>query len=121
MKQHKTTPTPVVPTEQQCLDDLTHLQEALGNMGQLRQSLHSLRDNGFAMMPESRRLKVQPEFRETFSKPQQIVPVIRLCGNWLQQAGFDYNSHVRIITLHQLLIVCPEKIELQPGKLRRMV
>lgn len=120
MKQQKTTPTPE-PTEQKCLNALVHLQEALGNMGQLRQSLHSLRDNGFALLPESRRVKVQPEYRDPITKPEYIVPVIRISGEWLKQVGFDCHAHVRIIALNQLLIICPEQQPVQPIGRRRMV
>lgn len=102
-------------TEQQSLNALTHLREALTNMGQLRQSLNTLREGGFVLMPDSRRIKVMPEVREKFTDPYHTVPVIRLCGDWLHKAGFVYNEHVRIITLHQLLIICPEEALPQAG------
>jgi len=117
MKQYST----IIPTEQQSLEALEQLRDALGNMGQLRQNLNQLREGGFTLLPESRRLKVQPVPREKLSDPYHVVPSLQLCGDWLRQTGFEYNCHVRIITLHQLLIICPEKILPQPGKLRRMV
>jgi len=117
MKQNNT----IVPTEQQSLEALEQLRDALGNMGQLRQNLNQIREGGFTLLPESRRLKVQPVPREKLSDPFHVVPCLHLCGDWLRQTGFEYNNHVRIITLHQLLIICPEEILPQPGKLRRMV
>ncbi len=113
MKQFNT----IVPTEQQSLEALEQLREALTNMGQLRQHLTNLRNGGFTLLPESRRLKVQPVLREKQSDPYHIVPSLQLCGDWLSQAGFEYNQYVRIITLNQLLIICPETAPLH-GKLR---
>src|SRR5690242_8525945 len=108
----------IVPTEQQSLEALDQLRDALTNMGQLRQNLTSLRNGGFTLLPESRRLKVQPVFREKQSDPYHHVPSLQLCGDWLQHAGFEYNQYVRIITLNQLLIICPEQTSSQPGKLK---
>jgi len=113
MKQFNT----IVPTEQQSLEALDQLREALTNMGQLRQNLANLRTGGFTLLPESRRLKVQPILREKQSDPYHNVPSLQLCGEWLRQAGFEYNEYVRIITLNQLLIICPETSPLH-SKLR---
>ncbi|HEX7845884.1 MAG TPA: SymE family type I addiction module toxin [Chitinophagaceae bacterium] len=113
MKQFNT----IVPTEQQSLEALDQLREALANMGQLRQSLTNLRTAGFTLLPESRRLKVQPVFRE---KPDDLyynIPSIQLCGEWLKNAGFDYSQYVRVIALNQLLIICPEATALH-GRLK---
>lgn len=107
----------IVPTEQQSLEALEQLQEALTNMGQLRQNLTNLRNGGFTLLPESRRLKVLPVYRKKQSDPYYTVPSLQLSGEWLRQAGFEYNQQVRIITLNQLLIICPETSLLQ-GRLR---
>ena len=107
----------IVPTEQQSLEALEQLRNALTNMGQLRQNLANLRESGFTLLPESRRLKVQPVPREKLSDPYHIVPSLQLCGDWLSVAGFEYNQYVRIISLNQLLIICPETLS-QHGKLR---
>ena len=114
MKRHNT----IVPTEQQSLEALEQLRDASTNMGQLRQNLTHLRDAGFTLLPESRRLKVQPVLREKLNDPYHVVPSFQLCGDWLRQAGFEHNQYVRIITLHQLLIICPEQTLPQSGKLR---
>jgi len=103
----------MVPVEQQSLEALEQLREALTNMGQLRQNLANLRDAGFALLPESRRLKVQPVLREKQSDPYHSVPSLQLCGDWLRQAGFEHSQYVRIISLNQLLIICPETHSLQ--------
>ncbi len=107
----------IIPTEQQSLEALDKLRDALTNMGQLRQNLANLRENGFTLLPESRRLKVQPVPREKLSDPFHIVPSLQLCGDWLSVAGFEYNQYVRIISLNQLLIICPDTLA-QHGKLR---
>jgi len=114
MKQNNT----ILPTEQQSLEALDRLRDALTNMGQLRQNLTHLRDSGFTLLPESRRLKVQPVFREKMNDPYHRVPSLQLCGDWLRQVGFEHNHYVRIITLNQLLIICPEQTLAHPGKLR---
>ena len=106
-----------LPTEQQSLEALEQLRNALTNMGQLRQNLANLRDGGFTLLPESRRLKVQPHFREIQGNPYYNVPSLKLCGEWLRQAGFEHDQHVRIITLNQLLIICPETLP-RLGKLK---
>ncbi|HEX5153993.1 MAG TPA: SymE family type I addiction module toxin [Parafilimonas sp.] len=108
----------IAPTEQQSLEALEQLRDALTNMGHLRQNLTNLRDNGFTLLPENRRLKIQPVLREKQSDPFHIVPSLQLCGDWLKQAGFEHNQYVRIITLDQLLIICPELTLPRPGKLR---
>jgi hypothetical protein len=99
----------IVPTEQQSLEALQNLTETLSNMGQLRQSLTILQHSGFTLLPESRRLKIQPLYREREDDPHHTVPGLHLSGEWLKQAGFNHHRHARIISLHELLIICPEE------------
>ncbi len=42
-----------------------------------------------------RQLKVQPKYRRKFRKAN-IVPEIRLCGQWLSEAGFQYGKTVNV-------------------------
>ena len=42
-----------------------------------------------------RQLKVQPKVRRNFRKPI-VVPEIRLCGQWLSEAGFQYGKTVNV-------------------------
>jgi hypothetical protein len=48
------------PTEQQALQALEQLKQVLCNIEELHQSLNLLRKSGFSILPQSRRLKIQP-------------------------------------------------------------
>lgn len=105
-------------TEQQSLNEMNNIKEVFNHTSQLQLALTRLRQNGFALLPESRRLKIQPVIREKLYEPQHTIPAINLCGDWLQQAGFEYNRYVRIIPLYELLIICPGENGQQTGKLK---
>jgi len=49
-----------------------------------------------------RSLKIQPKRRYNSRKD---VPEIKLCGNWLQELGFEYGARVTITTMPNLLII----------------
>ncbi len=54
--------------------------------------------------PEVRSLKIQPHTR--FNRWSTThVPVITLCGNWLQESGFGIDQRVTVTTMKGLLIV----------------
>jgi hypothetical protein len=112
----------ILTNDEQAANALEFLREALGNMAQLRGSLSSLQKSGFALMPESRTIKIQRDIKTNEAKKiEYVVPALRLCGKWLEAAGFLPDQQVRIIALDQLLIICPEEGPKQLGKLRRMV
>ncbi|HEY4149373.1 MAG TPA: hypothetical protein VGM41_10605 [Chitinophagaceae bacterium] len=69
MKNPKPLPQSATPTEQQSLDAIEQLKDTLTDMAKLRRSLRSLQEGGFHLMPDTRRLKVQPVFRETRQTP----------------------------------------------------
>jgi len=57
-----------------------------------------------------RYLKLQPFFRESRSKclykpPATIVPELRLCGDWLEKAGFLPSHYVSVTVKDKLLII----------------
>ncbi len=54
--------------------------------------------------PEVRSLKIQPKTR--FNKySQKDVPEIKLCGNWLENLGFQIEDRVTITSMPNLLII----------------
>jgi hypothetical protein len=65
--------------------------------------------------PKVRYLKVQPHFREKrvdFIKREiREVPQLRLCGDWLQAAGFSPEEYVSVTVMPDLLIIRSSKIK----------
>ncbi len=54
--------------------------------------------------PDVRSLKIQPKTR--FNKySQKEVPEIKLCGNWLQNLGFELGTRVTVTSMPNLLII----------------
>ena len=63
-----------------------------------------------AEQPKVRYLKTQSFFRVSNlgffdQSPPQILPELRLKGNWLEAAGFSPNGYVSVTTLKGLLII----------------
>lgn len=50
--------------------------------------------------PKTRYIKVQ-----SFPRKEKDVPELRLCGLWLEKAGFHADAYVSITTLDGLLII----------------
>ena len=120
MKNPKPLASVATPTEQQSLDSIEQLKNTLANMAKLRRSLNVLQEGGFHLMPDTRRLKIQPVYRKTVDNPYKTLPGITLCGRWLNYAGFQSEQHVNVITLRGLIIIFPENDQPEPGKLRRL-
>jgi len=56
--------------------------------------------------PDVRSLKIQPKTR--FNKySQKDVPEIKLCGDWLQNLGFEIDARVTVTSMPHLLIIRP--------------
>jgi len=54
--------------------------------------------------PDVRSLKIQPKTR--FNRySNKDVPEIKLCGNWLQNLGFEMGERVTITSMSELLII----------------
>lgn len=54
--------------------------------------------------PDVRSLKIQPKTK--FNRySQKDVPEIKLCGNWLQELGFEYGARVTVTSMPNLLII----------------
>jgi hypothetical protein len=54
--------------------------------------------------PDVRSLKIQPKTR--FNKhSQKDVPEIKLCGDWLQNIGFQLGERVTVTSMPNLLII----------------
>ena len=62
--------------------------------------------------PSVRYLKIQPKFRAN-RWSQSITPEIKLCGNWLQELGFQYGEKVTVTTMNELLIIRIDKLEMK--------
>ncbi|WP_367657621.1 SymE family type I addiction module toxin [Culturomica massiliensis] len=60
-----------------------------------------------AETPKVRYLKLKPFYRQSTSNhsPSKIVPELRLCGNWLQDAGFLPNNYVNVTVMDGLLLI----------------
>ena len=75
---------------------------------------------GFLFIPKSKfmsysnQLKVTPYFRQLtvsymYQSGKFSVPFIRLCGKWLEDAGFSVEDKVKITVKDNLLILEPVK------------
>jgi hypothetical protein len=82
----------------------------IADMLQLQQSLLLLENENLSQLPASRRLKIQPLYRERDYDQYNQVPGINLSGKWLMDSGFHYHQHARIIPMNGLLVICPEKV-----------
>ena len=54
--------------------------------------------------PNVRCLKIQPRIRDT-RWSRSVAPEIKLCGNWLEELGFEYGKRVVVTTMEGLLII----------------
>jgi hypothetical protein len=54
--------------------------------------------------PDVRSLKIQPKTRFN-NNSNKHVPEIKLCGNWLQSAGFEMGERVTVTAMPELLII----------------
>jgi hypothetical protein len=74
--------------------------------------------------PAVRYLKLQPFYREVrtsfFNRPPaKIVPELRLCGNWLEKAGFLPGEYVSVTVMDGLLVIrAAEELSPEQGKTR---
>ena len=57
--------------------------------------------------PKVRYLKLQPFYRQSRIKSygNRIVPELRLCGNWLEKAGFSPENYVSVTVMDGLLVI----------------
>jgi hypothetical protein len=57
--------------------------------------------------PKVRYLKLQPFYRQPRIKSyrNKIVPELRLCGNWLEKAGFSPENYVSVTVMNGLLVI----------------
>jgi hypothetical protein len=57
--------------------------------------------------PKVHYLKLQPFYRQPriTSDRSKIVPELRLCGNWLEKAGFSPENYVSVTVMEGLLVV----------------
>ena len=57
--------------------------------------------------PKVRYLKLQPFYRQPRIKSDRnkIVPELRLCGNWLEKAGFSPENYVSVTVMEGLLVI----------------
>lgn len=84
--------------------------EILNHLESFHQLLAPFTREDIAHLPFTRRLKLQPLIRESQSDPFHRVPGLTLCGEWLKSAGFKENTHVRILSLRELLVIFPEAV-----------
>jgi hypothetical protein len=58
-------------------------------------------------VPKVRYLKLNPFYRQRrySCDPCKIVPELRLCGNWLEAAGFLPEEYVSVTVMNGLLII----------------
>ena len=55
--------------------------------------------------PRVRYLKLKEFHREGTYRNRKIVPELRLCGNWLERAGFCVQEYVSVTVMDGLLII----------------
>jgi hypothetical protein len=61
-----------------------------------------------AEKPTVRYLKLQPFYRQAqtnYGHKYKKVPELRLCGNWLEQAGFLPENYVSVTVMNGLLVI----------------
>ncbi len=64
--------------------------------------------------PAVRHLKVQPFYRQyrlASGERTQIVPELKLCGQWLAEAGFEPDSYVSVTVMNGLLVIRCMEVE----------
>jgi hypothetical protein len=108
MKNQKTISEP--PVVNIPLPVFSNAEIVIADMLQLQQSLLLLENESLSKLPASRRLKIQPLYRERDYDQFNQVPGINLSGKWLMDSGFHYHQHARIIPMNGLLVICPEKV-----------
>ena len=60
----------------------------------------------YAEEPTVRYLKLQPFYRfSRTNSSHKKVPELRLCGNWLEQAGFLPENYVSVTVMDGLLLI----------------
>ena len=60
----------------------------------------------FAEEPTVRYLKLQPFYRQSqTNNGHKKVPELRLCGNWLEKAGFSIENYVSVTVMEGLLVI----------------
>lgn len=106
--------------EQQILSSLQLLHNTLITIVELRENINNLCQEAVELLPESKVNKIQCQRRVNKYGKCKSVPEIILAGNWLEQAGFQINKPIRIITLQGLLLVCPEEPAVETAPIRNM-
>jgi len=62
--------------------------------------------------PKVRYLKLQPFYRQSQTDyGNKKVPELRLCGNWLEKAGFLPENYVSVTVMDRLLVIRSVDIE----------
>ena len=74
----------------------------------LKELVTQLQKQDFSGLPGNRRLKVNRQQRERRRDGRTYFPELILRGNWLEEAGINYNSRVCIIPINGALIIRPE-------------
>jgi len=110
-----------IPSGLQTPEDADRLKNILIKMAHMRQVLGEMHEEGFHLIPNSRRLKIQSVSRNVESGLPSIAPSIHLSGWWLQKTGFECYEHVYIINLPRLIIICPENLLPEPRRLKKRV
>ena len=80
----------------------------------LKKLIAHLQKEDFSSLPGNRRLKVNCQQRERGRDERTYFPELILRGNWLQDAGIDYDSRVCVIPINGVLVVCPEGMCIKP-------
>ena len=74
--------------------------------------------------PQVRYLKLYPFYRESksnrFYPTRKIVPELRLCGNWLENAGFFPTDYVSVTVMNGLLVIrSSTRVDTEEGEKKR--
>jgi toxic protein SymE len=54
-----------------------------------------------------RKLKIYPKYRSVASRYSQVVPELRLCGQWLERSGFRIDGQAQVTIEYQEIIIKP--------------
>ena len=86
------------------------LRDNLIRMGEICERLSAIQPDKLKYLPRCRRIWVSAICNEPLRDPEQRLPTFKLSGKWLDETGFHPDQYVQVVTLNNLLVICPERL-----------
>jgi len=86
------------------------LRDHLIRMGEICERLSAMQPDKLKYLPRCRRIWVSAICNEPLRDPEQRLPAFKLSGKWLDETGFHPDQYVQVVTLNNLLVICPESL-----------